>query len=409
MNIKLSIIISICNSEKYISQCIDSLLEQNLNEIEIICVVDPCGDNTVNILKNYQKEESRIRIIENDVNVGLAEARNIGFESAFGEYIYFIDSDDYLCPNTLAGIYELCKDNQLDGIIFNSHALIENEGFSVPVLQVKDLQKYNRKVLDGEEAFTLLFNNHSYVSSVWRYVWKKSFLLEEQLLFNKELRYAEDGPYTIKAILLAQKFMISDVFAHVYRRHADSLDTVYPVEKSICIFKAFYNIYNIWMTMELGNDAQRCLREFVTQRYKLAKQYYIYNKEQMSVKSFSDLKEQVAFQLMMDQNSLNSVTFDHDTIKKIRNSEKIVLYGAGNHAMDVIDTLNNCGIKISCIAITNPEKNKILEVNKIPVVGINSLLDQKDKILVIIGIKSVRAISEVKDLLEKNGFEYILA
>ena len=93
---KVSVIVPMYNVEKYVSKCLDSLQKQTLKDIEIICVDDLSTDSTVNIVANLSKQDNRIKLIKNEINVGAAITRNNGLEIATGEYIYFIDSDDWI-------------------------------------------------------------------------------------------------------------------------------------------------------------------------------------------------------------------------------------------------------------------------------------------------------------------------
>ena len=92
---KVSVIIPVYNTEKYLKKCLDSVCNQTLSDIEIICIDDCSTDNSLNILKEYTLKDNRIKLIEFKENKGAAVARNTGIDEAKGEYIGFIDSDDY--------------------------------------------------------------------------------------------------------------------------------------------------------------------------------------------------------------------------------------------------------------------------------------------------------------------------
>ena len=98
-NIKVSVIVPVYNVEKYLHRCLDSIINQTLKEIEIICVNDCSTDSSLNILEDYKDKEDRIIIINHQKNLRLAAARNSGMKVAKGEYISFIDSDDYIENN----------------------------------------------------------------------------------------------------------------------------------------------------------------------------------------------------------------------------------------------------------------------------------------------------------------------
>ena len=110
--------------EKYIIQCINSIINQKLNEIEIIVVDDGSSDNSLQMIQNFTKNDSRILIIT-QINRGLSEARNIGIKYSKGEYIYFIDGDDYLNENCLFDLYTHAIKNNLDIIFFDAEPFLD--------------------------------------------------------------------------------------------------------------------------------------------------------------------------------------------------------------------------------------------------------------------------------------------
>ena len=122
---KVSVIIPIYNVEKYLPLCIESIINQTLKEIEIICINDGSTDDSLFIILKYSKKDNRIMII-NQRNRGLSEARNIGLKNANGEYIYFIDSDDYLEENALFELYEYGIKYKLD-VIYFQYSIFHND------------------------------------------------------------------------------------------------------------------------------------------------------------------------------------------------------------------------------------------------------------------------------------------
>ena len=121
---KISIIVPIFNGELYLEECLNSLVNQTFNDIEIICVNDGSTDNSMKILEDFQKKDSRIEIISQP-NQGVSIARNNGVNQANGEYVLFVDSDDWLDLDACAELYSNAVSNDSDIVLFNS--VIENE------------------------------------------------------------------------------------------------------------------------------------------------------------------------------------------------------------------------------------------------------------------------------------------
>ena len=110
---KVSIIVPVYNIEKYLAKCLDSLINQTLEDIEIICVNDGSTDNSAEILNEYAQKDCRIKIINQD-NAGLSAARNTGINAANGEYIGYVDSDDWIDLNFYEKLYNAAKDTDAD-------------------------------------------------------------------------------------------------------------------------------------------------------------------------------------------------------------------------------------------------------------------------------------------------------
>ena len=125
--VKISVIIPVYNVEKYLKECLDSVINQSFEDMEIICVNDGSSDSSPEILDEYQKTDSRIKIITQE-NRGAAAARNIGLDNATGKYIYFMDGDDYLDLDALERLYEISNERNLDLLIFKMANFDERTG-----------------------------------------------------------------------------------------------------------------------------------------------------------------------------------------------------------------------------------------------------------------------------------------
>lgn len=111
---KISVIIPVYNVEKYLARCLDSILDQSLRELEVVCVNDASPDNSSKILAEYAAKDSRVRVITKEKNEGLMMARKTGYQNAHGEYFFFLDSDDYLLPDALNRLYLEAKKQNAD-------------------------------------------------------------------------------------------------------------------------------------------------------------------------------------------------------------------------------------------------------------------------------------------------------
>lgn len=219
--IKVSVIIPVYNVEAYLEQCLDSVTAQTLKEIEIICVDDGSSDRSLDILKEYQARDPRIQIICQK-NAGAGAARNAGLKKAQGEYLSFLDSDDFFAPNMLELAYRQIEQYQADFVVFNSdqYHMDKKEFVPVPwVLRVRDIPPYmpfsHRQLTDN------IFK--TFVGWAWDKLYRRSFVLEHNLWFQEQ-RTSNDMLFVFSALILAKRIaIVNQVLAHQRRGGSASL------------------------------------------------------------------------------------------------------------------------------------------------------------------------------------------
>ena len=207
---KISIIVPIYNVEKYLRDCIESIINQTYTEIEIILVNDGSTDSSLEICKEYAEKNDKIKIV-NKKNGGLSDARNAGLRHATGKYIMFVDSDDYLALNSCEILYNAIKDTDFEFITAN-FAFTNNDGtpWKKPMFNDK-FQNIPLDIEDYKESFYLVN------STVWNKIFKKEFIDKNNLSFEVGL-LAEDAVFTTLAFLKTKKtYYIKDV-VYYYRQ-----------------------------------------------------------------------------------------------------------------------------------------------------------------------------------------------
>lgn len=206
MNIKVSVIIPIYNVEKYIEECLLSAMHQTLNGIEIICVNDGTKDNAMEIVNRYAGEDSRIHVI-NKENGGLSSARNTGLQHASGEYVYFLDSDDYIAENMLEVLYQEAVKDDLDNIYFDAESFFENDELETTHKQYRDY--YRRPsmfedVVSGPELFAKMENMHLFRPSACLQMPKRELLDRYHIRFYEGIVH-EDNLFSLQVVMAAEK------------------------------------------------------------------------------------------------------------------------------------------------------------------------------------------------------------
>lgn len=232
--VKISVIIPVYNVENYIEECLLSVLHQTIKEIEIICVNDGTIDNSIRIIQKYEQIDKRIKII-NKKNGGLSSARNAGFKVASGEYIYYLDSDDYILENTLEILYKEVKKDDLDTIFFDADSFFETEELELSHASYRNY--YHRDNLysepvNGSVLLKKFMDNHDFRPSACLQLNRRSMLLEHNIDFYEGIIH-EDNLFTLKVLLYSQKAKhISQAF-YMRRVRANSIMTLTNEIKSV--------------------------------------------------------------------------------------------------------------------------------------------------------------------------------
>ena len=228
--IKVSVIVPVFNVEKYLFECLDSILNQSLKEIEIICIDDGSTDSSLNILNSYKLKDKRIKVISQS-NKGLGNARNVGMDNVNGEYITFIDSDDYFKPNALELAYHASKEKNVDFTMFKLLNFDDenNETFPINYFDMPFLKKFCDETFNHEDVGERLFNiSVSAPGKLFRSDFINKLRFPENTLF-------EDNPFLLEAIFMADKMYFLDEYLYMRRVRKDSITRSYFSKFSDCI------------------------------------------------------------------------------------------------------------------------------------------------------------------------------
>ena len=212
MKSQVSVIIPVYNVEKYLAECLDSIVNQTLENVEIICVDDGSTDSSGRILQSYKEKDSRIKIITKE-NGGLSSARNAGVLAATGKYILFLDSDDLLKENALEILEKKAEELQTDVLYFGAECFSDDS--NVKVKEHMDSDKYKRKnipdnPLSGPEMLEYMVLRDEYITSACLVLIEREFYIDADLNFYDGILH-EDNLFSFRLILAEKRgFIISD-------------------------------------------------------------------------------------------------------------------------------------------------------------------------------------------------------
>ena len=242
--IKVSVIVPVYNVEDYLIECLTSIINQTLKEIEIICI-DDCGtDNSINILKEYAKKDDRIRIISHKENKGLGPARNTGIKESKGEYISFIDSDDYISKDYLENLYNTIIKYDTDIVSTINIKRVVGEAISLYSININKYLSIFQKIFK-KNHFEGISNanikdekentkNYPFVVA-WNKLYKRSFLLDNDLFFMDIKKGSEDEDFYQRLLLNSPSISYNHKSIYYYRERNYSLTEKYCSDPNFII------------------------------------------------------------------------------------------------------------------------------------------------------------------------------
>lgn len=243
---KISLILPTYNVANYLPACLESCIMQDLGttEYEIIIVIDGSKDNSFEIAQKYQSQHPQIKITVRE-NGGLSAARNTGLKQATGDYVWFIDPDDYIKSNCLKDIYKTLSSENLDCLWIQWQEVDENYKELPPY--TKHFLKENFQVFDGRSFIKNILSSSLYA---WSFIFRKDFLLKNDLKFTEGMYY-EDTDFAFKALPLISRIKLYHSICYFYLQRNNSIVHSFNQKKlsDIC-----YNIINAYQLSQEEKD-----------------------------------------------------------------------------------------------------------------------------------------------------------
>lgn len=246
---KISVIIPVYNAEKYLNQAIESILMQSYKNWEMLLSINRSEDRSMEIAQEYVREHENIQLIINEER-GIGRARNRGVEMACGEYILFMDADDYLPDENVFQRYINIAEKIDTDIIVSNYARLW-DGKLLPAADHSTFSMFNR---DSEEFRFRGFFSVGTLSYVWGKLYRKSFLDQNKLSFS-EYPYAEDKLFNMQCYICGAKYGFVEQIGNIYRKNEDSVSYKYNPESSKCWLGIAQTLKN-WME-ETDRDSEK--------------------------------------------------------------------------------------------------------------------------------------------------------
>ena len=203
--VQVSVIVPVYNSAQYLSECLESVLSQSFKDFEAICINDGSTDNSLEILKQFQNKDPRIKIIDQE-NQGVSAARNAGLELATGKYVGFVDSDDTIQKNFFEKLFQKAEESGADAV-YSKLSVTRNFGGFAGVIES---QQIVQKLLPD---FFMRDNLHSVCTKLFRL----DMIRNNQIRFSIGTQHGEDAQFNIEFLMQAQRISFLDYCGYHYR------------------------------------------------------------------------------------------------------------------------------------------------------------------------------------------------
>jgi glycosyltransferase involved in cell wall biosynthesis len=431
---KISVVIPVYNVDKYLHQCMDSVLMQPMRNIEIICINDGSTDRSPDILDKYAQKDFRVRVLhQKNLHAGIA--RNNGINMARGEYIHFLDADDFLVENAYEAVYKEAKRLDADNLKFRVHTIDAQTGEAGKdiydnILNLSIIPKeYFGKVLnfsDHPELFTMC------ILPQWNGLYKRSFIIDNKIKFD-DMRNFNDHTFYHMILMNAHRIVYSDNYVLTYRKNISTS----LLSSGLNNFECQIEIY------QLMNERTRFLSPLLRYLFlgiELKSIIYLYNRSKESGQNWNFIKSEThRFLENMDSSDFNNIihtepwnyyylknladvcSFSEEKLKLtnrrirlkqqpyyidqfpfhlIKNDHKVAIYGAGAVGKRTVSVMEEMGYGKPCIWVDRNYKRISVDGYYI---GDPDELKNIDFEYIIIAIEDKNIIKDVQEFLLDQG------
>lgn len=368
--VKVSVIVPIYNAERYLGQCLNSILAQTLKEIEIVCVNDGSTDRSGEILAQYAIQDERVKVLRQE-NRGYGAAMNAGLDTAIGEYVGIVESDDCILPEMYEILYGEAVLEKLDVVKSDACFWYETIGYQRKIHHAHLTHYYDRVLEDTDR--NVFFD---FYMNIWTGIYKRKFLTDKNIRFYESTGASyQDNGFWLQTLSYCNKAKwISRVF-YLYRQDNEassvkSRDKVFAmtkeyeyIEKLLLERKDYQYLpycYYYKLLRHRGNFlriADEYKREFCGQIQRDYVKYKGY------IKGFCELEKWMRKIVMnADQFCDDAIAVKHDIIERLSQAKSLIIYGAGHHGDRVFRGLVSEGYynAIVCFAVSKDPKESTL-------------------------------------------------
>lgn len=288
-NKMVSVILPVFNAERFLPQCLDSILRQTYQEWELIAVDDGSKDRSLEILKSYEKRDDRIHIISKK-NEGVSIARNVALSQVRGEYIYFVDSDDIVIQDALSILIRTLESNNAT-FVKSDFLPINEHGKQLFINKKQGIRRrYEGKIIDSEMFYSKILMDEFFL---WTCLFRRDIIEKNKIRFIPHCRLMEDAAFIVEYLLHSSRNVYKDACVYGYRKYEGTASEVNKdysgdlemIQQSLSTAKERKTL-NILLYKRINKIQQGyrtgLINKFITLFHSKVERLYIYIKYQLS-------------------------------------------------------------------------------------------------------------------------------
>lgn len=364
---KVSIVVPVYNVERYLCQCMDSIMMQTLKDIEIICVDDGSTDSSGQIIDRYAGLDERVKVMHK-TNSGYGAAMNVGIKQATGDYIGIVEGDDRIDPKMYENLYEAAQSNKLDFVKSDAYYWFDKMNYQKRVHE-NNLNALYNQVLDENER-NIFFD---FFMNIWTGIYKREFLLQNSIFFNESpgASYQDNG-FWMQTCFYAQRVMWLNEAFYYYRQdnpeasvkntskmmamteEYEYLEAVIKARRQEYLLPYVYMMKLVRLKGTFYRIDDRRKYDFIPQIQKDYEKYKAY------IKCNRYIDNWIRELLKAPKEYCDNLIEKKRKVKnRILESDGVIIYGAGKQGDIAMRILYNEGLydKINCFAVSDEPKN----------------------------------------------------
>ena len=347
---RFSILIPSYNNSEYIDRCLDSVLSQSFDDYEIICIDDCSTDDSYEKLLKICNKDSRVYVAKNNENLGVANVRNRMIQQAVGDYIWFVDSDDYIKEDSLEVIDSLLSKYNPDVLLFGTEDVIQ-ENLDVCVNEKRSLDI--NSTISGKELFLKICKESEISTSSCDRVFRRNYLIEGGYSYENQI-IGEDELFTLKTLIEAKVCFSTSEKLYVYNHRQGSATTKKTSMKQLsdrCKTILGRKEYLKYLDGEVFVEAERLIYKWEDYiKRHIAEVEYI---DRAWILKEKKLSSYLATLLGGVYGGFFPYLLAEESMSSLRKATKIYVYGAGNIGQAFVNLVEDRGIKIDAFIISD--------------------------------------------------------